>query len=125
MKTHTKPISNTTILTWVAVAALVGIGLLWLAVVGVEAVRFATGTQHTSGRKPIPLEDFKQKVKGKTKDEVKAMYGPPDRSFPWGETVVWSYDRLIRNPDTGKADTASITFSKREDGPEMRVWYAD
>lgn len=53
----------------------------------------------TKSKQTVPLDEFRKSVIGKTKAEVKALYGPPDDTQG---TTDWGYFNLVIHPDNGK-----------------------
>lgn len=67
--------------------------------VGRSPVPPARQEEAKANKHPVPLDEFRKSVMGKTKAEVKALYGPPDDTQG---TTDWGYFNLVIHPDNGK-----------------------
>lgn len=104
------------------VLILLGIAFLGCIVVGVGGVLFygimvprkitpAPVEKSTDPkRQPIPREDLRKKVMGKTKEEVIELFGKPDRTHESDDS--WLYWNLATDPVSGKTDLMTYFYFK-------------
>lgn len=92
---------------------------------GLAACIFTTMMGCTGGKKVYPRSEFKELVMGKSAVELLRLLGKPQKSMPAipadvkplpggpqpGDGGYWVYERITRDPDSGRVDgSVRITF---------------
>jgi len=97
-----------------------GAALLGLFVCGLLVALFSMRSVHQpvpavavvadrEAKKTYMRDEFRKLVIGKTKDEILALLGRPDYTFP--STGNWEYRGIVRDPISGKIDGSTrISF---------------
>lgn len=89
------------------VGCAVGVAFVGMAYLSVRQEREQFGTV---GATPIPREDFRKHIHGKTQDEVIAVVGKPDSTGDSDGLISWKYFSRTFDPITGKTDYSVLIF---------------
>ncbi len=73
-----------------------------------------------SAVKPIPREEFRARLMGKTEAEVLQILGRPKETKDYDGVKVWSYDGFTFDPVTDKQDRSTTI---RIDGQTGKIVY--
>ncbi len=96
----------------VGLAALCGVGAMWLAKSPPQA-------QASQTKAKLPTRDeFRAKWIGKTKNEVLAGLGKPTRTIEVEGRQIWYYGPMAYDPISGKTDS-SVSISFPIDGDKV------
>jgi hypothetical protein len=113
--------------------ACAGLGLFWArsardveqrAAVQAQAevVKEADPAKADAGtRRVYTPEEFRQRVIGKTPDEVRAALGEPDQIREDGNVVRWTYRGRLKDPEPGKAAPTPVVVFRN--GKAVEVQY--
>lgn len=98
------------------------VSLIVLPLTFVLAVPVGCGPSWSGNKQAVPRQEFKSAVKDKTKDEVIAAVGKPDKIVTNAKSIVthYFYFRRTINPETGKVDSAAkVTVNLRNSQVEL------
>lgn len=91
--------------------ALIAGGILVVGCAGVSVVGLlAYKTSQSTTPAPVPRDEFKKSILGKTESQVLDLLGQPVYTNEVGPSKMWQYEGRTFDPTTGKTDNRVSIF---------------